>query len=118
LSSHAAELCELPNIRGSKFDGKFTILNQNQQLAILEDCLMDCHLVDDFDLSPRLLNALSRSKLASSTGQQQEQNERKQGDDMSRLLQAYCSKLCQYNCVDFDYLILYTRDLLHHNEEV
>lgn len=130
LRQYAEELCELPNIRGSKLDGKFTIIDQNEQISILKQCLKDCNLdLKDFNLKPKqLLNILSRLKLESSTSQKQEQNQRQQGgtnkkkeqkDEMTKkVFQAYCSKLLENNCVDFDDLILYTRDLLHHNADV
>lgn len=122
LRQHAEEMCELPKIRGSMLDGKFIIIDPSEQLSTIKQCLKDCNVEMELlnvKQPKQLLNMLSRWKLAT----YQEDGDRKKPESKREkmaqyVFESYCDKLRGNNWVDFDDILIYTRDLLYNNAQV
>jgi DNA helicase-2/ATP-dependent DNA helicase PcrA len=122
LRQHAEEMRELPKIRGSNLDGKFIIIDSSEQLSTIKQCLRESSMTADiFNVKQpkQLLNMLSRWKLAKDQEDASSKKPESKREAMERsLFESYCSKLRENNWVDFDDLLIYTRDLLYTNTQV
>jgi DNA helicase-2/ATP-dependent DNA helicase PcrA len=137
LRWHGSSLASLPLIQQDmeksdepiNLDGNFNIADQNEQLRVLKDVLKECN-IDLQSLSPQgkevkpliILQAINRCKVLFSRGVNAFQNIDKDGTWItilaSQLYYPYREKMLSANCIDFDDLILLTRQLLMVDENV
>ena len=131
LRRHSDEFRELPGIKASNLDSSFAIIDQAEQIAILKKCLNDCGGIDlnNEGIKPKqILDEISKMKSSAEENEiiKQQKNYKNNVNNKAARIQklaktvfsSYCSTLLESNCLDFDDLILYTRDLLRHNSQV
>ena len=108
-------------------DGNFVIIDQGEQLRLLKECLNEANInLNDFkDIRPfNILSAISTAKSKFATGKDPfatEGGAKKISPVMkitSSIYSYYVQKMLSTNCLDFDDLILFARELLFTHEDV
>ena len=123
----------LPFTKGSNLDGSFTILDQSEQLRVVKDCMKKVGVGSSAtegkeQIKPnQVLQQISNIKsndmgIPSSSDDTEKENQSK---SMKRLQSVtrqvyplYCDMLLKNNAVDFDDLLLFTRDLITYNSTI
>jgi DNA helicase-2/ATP-dependent DNA helicase PcrA len=112
------------SINTTNLDGNFAIVDQNEQIRLVKECCVDLEMdLKSQDLKPQvILNALGTIKSKLALGQDPLDNGRKVPSKALRtgmkLYPIYRQKLLSCNALDFDDLILTTRELLTVHEDV
>lgn len=109
----------------TSLDGNFAIVDQGEQLRLLRDCEKELEVdLKRQDLKPlTILNALSTIKGKLAVGEDplrppDRKPPSKAVKAAMKFFPMYRQKLLSRNSVDFDDLILMTRELLHQHEDV
>jgi len=136
MRRYGEHLSSLPFVNGSPLDGSFAIIDQSDQLRIVKKFMADMKVATDgkgsSPVKPRnILSHISVLKandarvgrLGATNGDGKENDEKGKMKAMTERLAReiypkYCKHLLENNSVDFDDLILLTRDLLVSREEV
>jgi DNA helicase-2/ATP-dependent DNA helicase PcrA len=124
-------LATLPSLvkampRGVNLDGAFAVIDEAGQLRLLRDCLNETNIdLEAFNLKPKpLLSLLSDCKAQLAVGAnpfEQTTNSKplsRPKQIAQKVLPLYQEKLVGHNCLDFDDLIYFTRELLQENRDV
>lgn len=112
------------SINTTNLDGNFAIVDQNEQIRLVKECCVDLEMdLKSQDLKPQvILNALGMIKSKLALGQNPLDDGRKVPSKALRtgmkLYPIYRQKLLSCNALDFDDLILTTRELLTVHEDV
>ena len=125
-------LSTLPSVVGdmsgstntTNLDGNFVIIDQSEQIRLIKECEADLEMdLKSQDLKPQvILNAFSKIKSRLSLGQDPLKDGRKLPSKALKagikLYPIYRQKLLSRNALDFDDLILTTRELLAVHEDI
>lgn len=112
------------SINITSLDGNFAIVNQNEQIRLIKECCMDLEIdLKSQDLKPQvILNALGMIKSKLALGQDPLEDGRKVPSKAlkagMKLYPIYRQKLFSCNALDFDDLILTTRELLTVHDDI
>lgn len=113
--------------RSTTLDGNFVIIDQAEQLRLLKECLNDAGIdLKNFkDIRPfNILSAISTAKSKFAVDQdpfktvEKKQNLPPVMKITSTIYPHYVQKMLSTNCLDFDDLILCTRELLYTHQDV
>ena len=112
------------SVNATTLDGNFNIVDQSEQIRLVKECQTDLGIdLKSQDLKPQeVLNAMGKIKSKLAQGQDPLKDGRKVPSKALKagvkLFPLYREKLLSRNSLDFDDLILMTRELLHVHEDI
>lgn len=134
LRWYGEQLKHLPFAKGGNLDGSFTILDQADQLKIVKECMKKVGISSSKSDDKRqqqikpnqILQCISNLKsndigvppIEESGNENQSAAAKRLQTATRQIYPMYCNILLKNNAVDFDDLLLYTRDLITSNSTI